>query len=101
MDPQIQRLYSLVETLPHLVWTASSDGRLLYANSTCREWMGNCEGQFVETVLSEKLYPEDQPRWMEAWFDALRGQQSYEIEYRLCGTRGWRPTLVPGRGVRQ
>ncbi len=87
--------------LPHLVWTASADGRLLYANSTCREWMGNCEGQFVEKVLSERLYPEDQPRWMEAWFDALRGQQAYEIEYRLCGTQsGGGPRWFLERGVR-
>jgi signal transduction histidine kinase len=100
MDPQIQRLYSLVETLPHLVWTASADGRLLYANSTCREWMGDCEGRFVEKVLSERLYPEDQSRWMEAWLEALRGQQSYEIEYRLCGTQASGPRWFLERGVR-
>ena len=100
MDPQIQRLYALVEKLPHLIWTASSDGRLLYANSTCREWMGNCEGQFVEKVLSERLHPEDQPRWLEAWFDALQGQQSYEIEYRLCGAQSGGPRWFLERGVR-
>ncbi len=100
MDPQTRRLYSLVETLPHLVWTASSDGRLLYANSTCRDWMGNCEGQLVERVLTDRLHPEDQLRWMEVWLDALRGQQNYEIEYRLRDSQTGAPRWFLERGVR-
>ncbi len=88
----VQRLVRLMDDMPHLMWTATAEGRVVYGNAGWHSLVGVREGEPVETVLAARLHPEDRPHWMEVWREALHSGRSYRIEHRLqCvdGSYAW------------
>ncbi|NJC67519.1 PAS domain S-box protein, partial [Planosporangium flavigriseum] len=73
----------LADTIPHLLWTADSDGSTQYVNSQATEYTGfsaeaSSSGQWLSLV-----HPDDVDRVREAWDEAIRTGTVYELEYRF------------------
>ena len=75
------RFRLMAETIPSIVWTAATDGRITYANERWFEYCGLTPGenaQWPERVL----HPDDYRRCVETWTAALQRGTEYEIEVR-------------------
>jgi PAS domain S-box-containing protein len=81
--PPEPAVYIIVESIPHIVWTASPDGLTSYVNRQCVDYTGcpreaNYDGKWVELV-----HPDDVERAAEAWNRATHTETAYTLEYRI------------------
>ena len=97
-----QRLRSLVEGVPQLVWRATGVGKWTWASPQWTRFTGQTEGDSHGLGWLEAVHPEDRPAAMVAWEHAAE-QGGFEVAYRLRhidGRYSWfntRATPVRGR----
>ena len=70
---------ALTETMPQIVWSATSEGRPDYFNRRWYEYTGLVPGQ----KWSPLLHPDDRAICRERWARALRAGMPYEAEFRF------------------
>jgi len=68
---------------PHQVWTAQPDGTLDYVNQRVIKYFNRSYEEMMGWNWKEVLHPEDLPRCVERWAEALQTGEPYEIEFRL------------------
>jgi len=82
----------LADALPSVVWTCGSDGRADYFNARWYEVTGQTPEEAKDLGWSEIIHPDDRTRVMEAWEQAVKLTETFEIEvrYRMAdGTYRW------------
>jgi PAS domain S-box-containing protein len=77
------RLERIINSVPHVLWTADSDGRVGYFNAAWSKLTGTGAGANVETVLYNMIHECDRHQWRERWRHAVESGQPYEVEYRF------------------
>src|ERR1043165_7612971 len=83
---------TVLEAIPHVVWTASPDGSPTYLNRRGTELIGVTANRLSGWNWLELLHPEDVDRARHSWESALRSGTDYVNEYRLRqadGTYRW------------
>jgi len=94
-----ERLRSIVSTLPDVVWSVAVPSReILYVSPATSAVFGRTQKEFYEsrTLWGELIHPEDRPRMMALWQNAVTGE-TFEPEYRIVKPDGeirW----IQGRG---
>jgi len=83
-----KHISALMDSIPHLVWTMGTEGRLEWANGAWSRLVGDSVGADVDTSLALHLHPDDRGRRSEQWRRASHTDESYEIEYRLSAPDG-------------
>lgn len=78
-----QHYQSLLEAIPQMVWTASPDGRMEYANRRWLEYTGLDPAESASMGWDQILHPEDRDRTRAAWNQAAGAGSEFEIEHRL------------------
>lgn len=68
--------------LPHILWTAQSDGRIDYLSAAYTSYTGLDHQGDYETWL-DALHPDDVERCKAAWENAIRIGKDYSIEFRV------------------
>src|SRR5688572_31463366 len=96
------QLYQLIaDTIPHIVWTARSDGWLDFFNRRCHEYTGLPDGELEGWGWKKVIHADDWERCLASWTRALQTGERYDIEYRLRRADGvyrWHHgTAVPTR----
>jgi PAS domain S-box-containing protein len=102
MQDQIQqseRQYRvLMESIPQLVWTASSAGELIFCDSRTVEYTGQTAEEWRGRPWQSLLHPDDQPAAEACWQQAQGSVGHFEAEFRLRQAGGdWRWFLVQAR----
>jgi PAS domain S-box-containing protein len=77
------RLEQIVDSVPHLVWTATPDGIRDYFSQQWREYTGLSAGPQLDGVWTEAYHPEDRPAMLAAWREAVRTGAPFQAEYRI------------------
>ena len=77
------RYQTLVESLPHLVWTCLPDGRCDYLSRQWVEYTGISEADQLGYGWVEQLHPEDRQRVRDAWGAAVRAGVGFDVEFRI------------------
>jgi two-component system sensor histidine kinase/response regulator len=77
------RWRSLVETLPHFVWTAGPDGSLDYLNSQWVDYTGLSAQELMGFGWLQSLDPLDQERVGAGWRMAIKQGTRYDVEFRV------------------
>ncbi|MDO6390448.1 PAS domain-containing protein [Pontibacter sp. BT731] len=75
------RFHHLLEVLPHMAWTASPKGKVLFFNDNWYSYTGMRRGQtdgWIGTV-----HPDDSAMVLTNWHDAVASGNTFEIEYRI------------------
>ncbi|MDQ3438864.1 MAG: PAS domain-containing sensor histidine kinase [Planctomycetota bacterium] len=67
----------IAELLPHMVWTATDDGRVDFSNQRWREYVGD------DRTWVEALHPDEWERVWSQWNAAIASRQPVTIEARL------------------
>ncbi len=75
-----QDLAQIVDNVPHMVWSSSSDGRMHY-NKRWEEFTGVVRTH--DGDADELVHPEDRERAVAEWDLRLAAGEPFEIEYRL------------------
>lgn len=85
------RFRHLLDILPHMAWTASPQGKVLYFNENWYSFTGMRPGQTDGWV--NVIHPEDSAMALTAWHQAVASGEPFEVEYRirhhLDGTYRW------------
>jgi PAS domain S-box-containing protein len=85
------RFRHLLEVLPHMAWTASAQGKVLFFNDHWYSYTGMQTGQTEGWI--GVIHPEDSAMVLTGWPDAVASGSSYELEYRIRnhydGTYRW------------
>lgn len=77
------RFRSLTEAIPHMVWTASAEGRNEYFNQSWLDYTGLTLKESLGWGWQWMLHPDDRAVCMQRWYLALETGQPYEIECRF------------------
>lgn len=104
LERSTRQYQTLLESLPHMVWTANAEGCLEYANRQWLDYTGLGIEQPGQLGWDGLLHPEDRERTWSAWNQARQAGSVFEIEHRLKraadGTYRWHLVrAVPFRGV--
>jgi len=78
----------LAESLPHLVWSATSDGSHDYFNRRWHEFTGMTPEQSQGDGWQNAVHPEDLPHVREQWRHAVATGMPYEAEFRVRNAAG-------------
>ena len=82
LEQRAERYREIAQLLPHLVWTATSDGRIDFSNQRWFDYAGN------SWPWLSAVHPEDWPRVNDWWRESQRLVRAGTIEARLCGASG-------------
>lgn len=74
---------TLAEALPHHVWTARPDGRLIWCNPRVYEYAGARITELDGTEWSKIIHPADLHGALAAWAEAIATGNAYKVEFRL------------------
>jgi PAS domain S-box-containing protein len=77
------RLKQIVDTVPHLVWTATADGTRDYFSQQWREYTGLSAGPQLDAGWIEAYHPEDRDAMLAAWAESVRTGRPFEAAYRI------------------
>ena len=76
--------YSLVvENLSQLVWTCNAHGELVYASPKWLAYTGASYERTAGAGWAKSVHPDDAERVLATWTGAVRGDNCYDLEYRL------------------
>lgn len=78
---ELEILRHLANGLPQIVWVARPDGSHEYYNRRWYEFTGRDSSD--DSGWSDLFHPDDMVRSDQAWAEALRSGNPYEIEFRL------------------
>lgn len=77
------RYRGLIESIPQIIWTATPDGVVNFADSKSFRQLGTDLEAFNEKGWAGLLHPDDRERSLAAWHDGLESKSSFQIEHRL------------------
>lgn len=77
-----ERYRTLAESIPQLVWTADSEGRVNYANQRLLEFSGR-EKDAENWPVAGLVHMEDRAGLRECWAQAARSRTPFETDVRL------------------
>jgi PAS domain S-box-containing protein len=80
---ELEILRHLADGLPQIVWVARPDGSHEYYNRRWYEFTGRGREVSIDDSWSDLFHPDDMTRADQAWAEALRSGNPYEIEFRL------------------
>jgi PAS domain S-box-containing protein len=95
-----ERYRTLAEAIPQLVWTADSNGWILYGNQRLWDFFG---GQNTRLGALESLvHEEDRAQWRTTWNEAVHFGGAFESELRLqrAQDQSWRWHLMRTAPIR-
>lgn len=89
---QRRELEFMAESIPGILWIARPDGAVTYFNQRWMQYTGQTLEQALDWGWEPVVHPDDLPRCLERWTQALGSGTPYEVEYRFRhhdGTYRW------------
>jgi PAS domain S-box-containing protein len=78
-----ERLRTLAESLPNLVWTCRADGWCDYLSRQWVEYTGRSAEEQLGSGWADHLHAEDRPGVEREWTLAVSRKAAYDVEFRL------------------
>jgi PAS domain S-box-containing protein len=78
----------LIEAMPHIVITTTSDGTPEYANQHLMDYLGLTFEEVQQGKWLDAVHPEDRKQLMISWIRCLREKESFRMEYRFRRSDG-------------
>jgi PAS domain S-box-containing protein len=78
-----EKFRSLVEELPHLIWTTDREGKMEYVNTRWLQYTGMDTEQSQTLGWQHPIHPDDRFQTQKEWQDCLDQGKEFEAECRL------------------
>jgi len=82
LEESWRRYQTLLEAIPHMVWVASADGRIEYANRQWCDYTGLDVG-VADLGWNHLLHADDRESTWREWARATENDRDFEIEHRV------------------
>jgi PAS domain S-box-containing protein len=79
---------TLIDAIPHQIWSGPADGTLDYCNERWRAYVGPEQEDFCGVGWQSMLHPDDRDRVRKAWHESVINGTPYEQEERHLGADG-------------
>jgi PAS domain S-box-containing protein len=83
MDESEDQVWQIIDTIPTLAWSARPDGSADFFNRRWLEYTGFSAEQASDWGWKVAVHPDDLPRMLEIFHDALNFGRPFEVEGRL------------------
>ncbi|XYJ08850.1 putative bifunctional diguanylate cyclase/phosphodiesterase [Telluria sp. B2] len=83
LEPQRGRFRHLADAMPHIVWSATPDGIIDFANQAIVDYAGLRDSTRIGEQWMGLLHPDDVDRTLSAWAESVRSGAVFSVEYRL------------------
>ncbi len=87
-----KRFRTLSETVPHMIWTATPEGKKNSFNKYFINYTGLSFEELIDDGWQKTIFPEDLERELREWHHALKTGEDFKIEKRVRhhnGTYRW------------
>lgn len=81
------RFRTLADSMPQIVWSAGTDGRIDYLNQRFFDYTGAKRADFESIEWTRWIHPEDLGSVQRAWADAVQNHGVFEKEMRIGNVR--------------
>ncbi|MCM2972928.1 PAS domain S-box protein [Larsenimonas suaedae] len=78
-----QRLRSLAEGIPQLVWSCAPNGKIDYLSQQWADYTGVTFAHDLQVAWFTRIHSDDRDRFVEAWKNALETQQDFQLLCRI------------------
>lgn len=97
-----EQFYQLADAIPSIVWTATADGQVDYANRALLDYAGIGNPDLPDNGWLQVVHEEDRERCLATWGKAIGNGASYSIEFRIRNRQdgGYRWHLVQAVPIR-
>ncbi len=82
IEESAQKVNMIVESMPEMAWTASSDGEVDYLNKRWLEFTGQNAGESSGKAWEQAIHPDDYKKAAKLWQKALKKGIPYQLECR-------------------
>src|SRR5437588_10386565 len=82
-EPGVQDIRLVVDTIPTLAWSAGPDGSADFFNQRWLDYTGLSAKQALGSGWQVSIHPDDLPRILETFREALNSVKPYEVEGRF------------------
>ena len=79
----VQGIRLVVDTIPTLAWSAGPDGSAEFFNQRWLDYTGLCAKQALDWGWQAAIHPDDLPRILETYREALNSGKPFEVEGRF------------------
>ena len=79
----VQDIRLVVDTIPTLAWSAGPDGSVDFFNQRWLDYTGLSAEQALDWGWKVAIHPDDLPRILETFREALNSGKPYEVEGRF------------------
>jgi PAS domain S-box-containing protein len=79
----VQDIRLVVDTIPTLAWSAGPDGSAEFFNQRWLDYTGLSAAQALGSGWQVAIHPDDLPRILETFREALNSEKPYEVEGRF------------------
>lgn len=79
---------TLANSLPHVVWTADSNGFVTYWNQSFYKYTGLTESEIHNITVPDTVHPDDVSKLRGLWREAVNTGSEFEAEFRLKNRSG-------------
>ena len=83
---------ALSETIPHMIWTATPDGKKNFFNKYFLEYTGKTFEELTDSGFRKIIFPDDLEKDLQLWHHSLKTGEDFYIEKRIRhhnGTYQW------------
>lgn len=83
-----ERYRFMTESIPHIVWTATPEGKMDYFSQLLETYSGIPTRELLGLEWQKITHPEDVQRTLATWEKAIKNQEDARVEHRLLGKDG-------------
>lgn len=75
-------LRRMTETIPEMLWSATSDGAVDYCNTRVLDYTGLAQDEIEGDGWMKMIHPDEAPNMTRVWTDAVRSGNPFYFEFR-------------------
>lgn len=83
-----ERYRFMAESIPHIVWTATPEGRVEYFSQLMNAYTGVPVEELLGWNWQQVIHPGDVQKTLDQWTDSLAEGKEFRMEHRLLGQDG-------------
>jgi PAS domain S-box-containing protein len=83
-----ERLRSLIDVAPVMLWMSGADARCTFFNKTWLDFTGLSPKEQAEQDWVARIHPEDRERCVNTYLSAFKSRENFSFEYRMLRNDG-------------